>query len=146
MNNKLNIMPKYMQAISAIEKLSGSGEVEIDLPMLRTSAIVRPIDGGDDMKMKTLRTSGATFIKNFNDLLMLHTSFNDIKFSNLKDFQEHLTPPDKSLLVYALLTSTFTKLPEKTINCPECEAPVAIDKMPSEMLHDDTFKKMDIDF
>ena len=87
-----------------------------------------------------MRTSGSKFIKSFNELLYNHSKFDSLEFSSVDDFINHLTPPDKALLVYALLDSTFTKLPEKIITCPSCGTQNSHTFAPSELIHDDTVK------
>lgn len=131
-------LPQAMSAINALQVLSGTRSVEIELPILKTNVVVTPINGSEDLKLRTMRSSGATFIKNFNTLLFEHSTFKDIKFSGIQDFQSHLTPPDKAMLVYALLTATFSKLPEKVITCPACKQQHTYSFPPNAMLHGDT--------
>ncbi len=128
-------------AIAALALLAGTREVEVDLPILQTKATVTPVTGAEDLVQKTMRTSGSKFIKAFNELLYNHTSFDSLQFSSADDFINHLTPPDKALLVYALLDSTFTKLPEKVITCPSCGTKNTYELPPSELVHEDTIGK-----
>lgn len=129
------------QALAALNNIAGTRTVEIDLPILQTKATVRPVTGSEELKLRTLRASGATFVSSFTELLFEHTSFSDVKFNNVLDFQQHLTPPDKALLVYALLEATFSKLPEKIVNCPSCKTPITFAPAPSAMLHEDTITR-----
>lgn len=128
-------------AIAALALLAGTREVEVELPILQTKAIVTPVTGAEDLVQKTMRTSGSKFIKAFNELLYTHTSFDSLEFSSSDDFINHLTPPDKALLVYGLLDSTFTKLPEKVITCPNCGTKNTYELPPADLIHDDTISK-----
>lgn len=134
-------LPQAMQAISALQVLAGTRSVEIELPILKTTVTVTPINGSEDLRLRTMRSSGATFIKAFNTLLFEHSTFKDIKFSGLHDFQAHLTPPDKAMLVYALLAATFSKLPEKVITCPACKQTHNYSFAPNAMLQADTITR-----
>jgi len=129
-------------ALEALKILAGTREVEVDLPILRTKVKVKPIIGAEELNLNTMKASGSSFIEAFNKVLFEHTTFTDIEFANIQDFIKHLTPPDKSMLTYALLDSTFSKLPEKTITCPECGKSDNISPEPCELLHEDTIPKI----
>jgi len=131
-------LPQSNTALSALQVLANTRQVEIDLPILRVKAIVRPIDGAEELSLRTMKASGSAFINAFNDLILTHATFEGVKFNDLQDFQQHLTPPDKALLVYALLDSTFSKLPEKVIKCPECGTVDTHSPDPASIIHADT--------
>ena len=128
-------------ALEALAALAGTRAVEVDLPILQTKAIVTPVTGSEDLQQKTMRVSGSTFIRTFNELLYAHTTFDSLKFESADDFVNHLTPPDKQMLVYALLDATFAKLPEKIISCPNCGTKGHYEVPPSMLIHDDTIEK-----
>ena len=131
-------LPQATSALSALQNLAGTRQVEIDLPILKTKAIVKPVDGSEELRLRTMKASGAAFINSFNKLIFEHTEFEGVKFANLADFQKHLTPPDKSLLVYALLDATFSKLPEKIITCPSCGTTDNHSPSPDALMHADS--------
>ena len=128
-------------ALSILNKLAGTRVVEVDLPVLKEKVFISPIDGADELAMNTMRASGAAFIKSFNELLFAHCKFEGVEFANVEDFQKHLTPPDKAMIVYGLLSSTFTKLPEKHITCPKCGKADNYTFPPEKMMHADTIPK-----
>ena len=66
------------QALAALNNIAGTRTVEIDLPILQTKATVRPVTGSEELKLRTLRASGATFVSSFTELLFEHTSFSDV--------------------------------------------------------------------
>lgn len=125
-------------ALAALSNLAGTRTVEIELPLLMTKAFVKPVTGSEELRLRTMKATGATFIESFNKVLYEHVTFDKLKFDNFEDFNSHLTPPDKALLVYALLDSTFKLLPEKLVTCPECGQVDNITVPPSDMLHNDT--------
>ena len=128
-------------ALMSLSKLAKVNSVEIDLPMLQCSAVVQPITGADDLLQRTLKASGYQFIKLFNKLLFTNTTFEGIAFEDLEDFEKHLSAPDKALLVYALLSATYTTLPEKMITCPHCDKKSDYTLQPSDMIQKDTLTK-----
>lgn len=134
-------LPQAKKAINALNLLAGTRSVEVDLPILGTKAVVTPISGSEDLKLRTMKASGSSFIKTFNSLLFEHTTFDAVKFADVDDFQMHLTPPDKAVLVYALLDATFTKLPEKIITCPACGDTESYTFTPGQMIHGDSIIK-----
>lgn len=131
-------LPQAASALSALQNLAGTREVEVELPILRTKAIVKPVNGSEELRLRTMKASGAAFINSFNKLIFEHTTFEGVKFNDLPDFEKHLTPPDKALLVYALLDATFSKLPEKVITCPYCGTTDNHSPSPSAIFHPDT--------
>ncbi len=144
-----NLGSKKDSALSALHNLARTREVEVDLPILKTKVMVRPIVGGEELKLHTMKASGSTFIKEFDKLLFEHCVFNELKFANLQDFIKHLCPADKAMIVQALLDATFSKLPEKIITCPDCDQVDTYTPEPSELLHGDSIKRVwnkDIDF
>lgn len=135
-------------ALSALNQLAGTRTVEVDLPILKCKAFVRPVNGSEELRLRTMKASGAAFIKSFNKVIFEHVEFEGLKFENVDDFQQHLTPPDKAILVYALLDATFAKLPEKMITCPSCGQVDTHEPEPSALFHADTITKQweDADF
>lgn len=132
---------EVQRALSALANLAGTREVEIDLPILRTKVYVQPVNGSEELRLRTMKASGAAFIKSFNKVIFEHCRFEGVKFEGLEDFQDNLTPPDKALLVYALLDATFSKLPEKMIKCPTCGTSDTHSPEPEALLHKDTISK-----
>ena len=128
-------------ALSALANLAGTREVEVELPLLQAKATVIPLVGSEELRLHTMRTSGSAFIKSFNKILFEHTTFEGIKFTSITDFEMHLSPPDKKLLVYGLLDATFSELPEKIIKCPSCGTPDTHKPSPSDIFHKDTITK-----
>lgn len=126
-------LPKYMEAAEATAALTKLRNLEVELPLLKTKAVVSPLMNIDDAQLKSLYSTGSTFLQTFNRILYHHTQFVDIEFGSFEDFQEHLNPADKSMLVYALLTCSFTELSEKEFKCPKCKDSFIKALIPSEM-------------
>jgi len=133
---------KLEQALKLSQGLSLTREVEIELPMLMTSAVCRPIINSEELRLVTLRVSGEEFSHSLNKVIMEHTVFKSVKFKDLTDFEDNISPSDKMLLMFALLSSTFSKLPEKIITCPHCDHPDNHAPMPSEIFHPDSIVKV----
>ena len=129
-------------ALSALATLAGTRTVEVDLPILKVKAYVKPVNGSEELRLRTMKASGAAFIKSFNKVIFEHVNFEGIKFDDFEDFQNNLSPADKNILVYALLDSTFTKLPEKIITCPSCGQVDTHNPEPSKIFHSDSISKV----
>jgi len=127
---------------NALGILAGTRSIEIDLPVLKVSCIVKPVNGSEELRLRTMKASGAAFIRSFNKVIYEHTTFKGMDFEDFEDFQNHLTPPDKAMLVYALLDATFAKLPEKIITCPSCGNTDTYEFEPHSMVHSDTISKI----
>ncbi|MFA7129458.1 MAG: hypothetical protein WC136_09835 [Sphaerochaeta sp.] len=136
-----NKQTKLGSALNVLNTMCDVRTSEVDLPILRTSCEITPLTGSEDLTLKTLRASGSTFVRNFNKLIYDHTKFKNIEFESFEDFQNNLTPPDKSMLVFGLLDSTFKTLPEKVITCPHCKKSDTYHFHPSDIVHSDTFTK-----
>jgi len=124
-----------------LNDLSGINATEVELPILGCTAIVTPIKGSDEVLTKTLKASGYQFISLFNSLIYNHTRFEGLAFDNVEDFQNHITAPDKMVLVFALLSATYTTLPATVLECPHCGEQQEYHFKPSDMLHSDTLVK-----
>jgi len=129
------------EAIANLNDLSSIGTVEVELPILQCRAVISPIVGNDDLIQKTLKTTGYNFIKTFNELLLKNTKFEGIDFESLEDFEKHLSASDKMIIIHGLLDATYSTLPEKLITCPHCKKQNPYTFTPSDMVHEDTYKK-----
>lgn len=125
-------------AINALSVLAGTRTVEVELPLLMTTAFVKPITGSQELRLRTMKATGAAFVESFNKVLYEHTTFSTLKFNSFQDFNSHLTPPDKALLTYAILNSTFKTLPEKIVTCPSCGDVNTIKMSPEDIFHADS--------
>jgi hypothetical protein len=128
-------------ALSALANLAGTREVEIDLPILGTKVFIQPVNGSEELRLRTMKASGAEFVKSFNRVIFAHARFEGLKFDSVEDFEDHLTPPDKAMMTFALLDATFAKLPEKMIKCPACGTADTHSPEPLSLMHPDTISK-----
>ncbi len=55
-------LPQAVDALSALQNLAGTRQVEVELPILQTKAMVRPVDGSEELRLRTMKASGAAFI------------------------------------------------------------------------------------
>jgi hypothetical protein len=133
--------PKVNQALGALSVLANTRTVEVNLPVLKTKAMVTPLLGSEELQLETMKVSGATFIQTYNKVLYSHCTFSDLAFENFEDFEKHLTPSDKMALSFGLLDATFSELPERLIKCPKCKTADTYSVSPDALVHDDTFTK-----
>jgi len=119
---KTKKVPKYMEALKVANKVVNVREVEIELPILRAKVKMMPMEGIDDMHLKTMFASGANFLYTFNDILFKHLNqLGQELFTDLKDFHAKASTPDKRMMVFGIIAATYDRLPERTIVCPKCQ-------------------------
>jgi hypothetical protein len=135
------IGPSYLNALKKIEGLSDSKATEVELPLLNTKAEVTPLTGKEEQSLRTASVTIDGFLLKLNELLYSHVTFRDFTFNSFQDFLENLFPPDKSLLVWALLNSSYLTLPTLEKQCESCKQTYRIEAAPMEMVHGDTLKQ-----
>lgn len=131
--------PSYLTALNALDSLCQWRETEVELPMLKIKALMKPIKGLEELRLKSLKSSGETFIRAFNEILFSHADFQGkVKFKDVEDFMEHLGSADKSLMVYGLLFATYPELGDREFECPHCNEKQVHNIRPDELLHEDS--------
>ncbi len=143
LNNKEQIQsgmpsgPKYMEALDSIMTLADIRAIEVELPILKTKVQVSPMTGQEEQALRTAAVSPESFLKKINELLYKHTSF-ESNFVDFSDFLSKLFPPDKSMLIWALMSSTYMVLPTVDKECASCGKKYIIDSVPGDLIHGDT--------
>ena len=140
-NQKKKKVSKAANALDALQLLSSARKTEVFLPILKTSVIMRPFNGAEDLYLQTLKVSGATYQRYLAQLIFNHAEFLEINFESFDDFVKHVPVIDKQVMIQGLLQATFAELPEKIIKCPKCDQPDTYKFAPEEMVHSDTFIK-----
>jgi len=138
----LNLGPSYLTALDTINKKADLHAFETDLPILKVPVAVGPLTGREEQTLKTSSVSTNKFLLEINKLLFTHSDFTGITFSNLDDFLENTFPPDKSMLVWALLTATYLKLPDMERNCTSCEQSYILESAPQDLIHPDSLPRV----
>jgi len=134
--------PKYMDALKHIIGVADIRAIETELPILRTKVEVSPLTGAEEMALKTAAVSPDSFLKKINELLFNHTKFQDHDFVSFNDFLSSLYPPDKSVLIWALLTSSYLVLPTMEKKCEKCGEKYILEAGPADMLHQNSITKI----
>ncbi len=138
----LNLGPSYLTALDSINKKADLRAFETDLPILKVQAAVGPLTGKEEQVLKTSSVSTNKFLMELNKLLYSHADFEGVKFSNFDDFLENMFPPDKSMLVWALLTSTYLKLPDMERKCSKCSQDYILESVPKDLIHNDSLPQV----
>jgi hypothetical protein len=135
-----------LMSINAMANIGLSRQFEVNLPILGESVIMEPIKNAEDLRLNTLRSTGVTFLKSFNEILFSHAKFpEDSEIKTLDAFYANITNVDKNVLTYGLLCASFNELPERQFTCPMCSKPSVIDLKPERMLKYNTVKRWDKD-
>jgi hypothetical protein len=137
-----NIGPKYMSALDSVLSIADIRSIEVELPVLKTKAEVSPLTSEEEISLRTAAVSPETFLKKVDELLFRHTTFIDREYDVYTDFLSDLYPPDKSLLIWALLTASYLVLPPMETVCEECEESYIVEASPDQMIHSDTITQI----
>lgn len=132
-------VPSYLTALNALDSLCQWRETEVELPMLKIKALMKPIKGLEELRIKGLKASGEVFIRTFNEILYSHADFQGkVKFKDINDFMAHLGSADKSMMVYGLLFATYPELGDREFECPHCKEKQLHSVRPDELIHEDS--------
>lgn len=131
--------PKFMDALNIANKVTNIREISVKLPLMGETITMTPMEGIDDLHLKTLFGNSTHFLKTFNQLIFKHIK-NDGVFNSVDDFNAKVTEFDKRVIVYALITSSFDTLPERTITCPMCGHKDIHNLDPELMLQEDSLE------
>jgi hypothetical protein len=134
--------PKYMDALSQIEAIADIRSLETQLPVLKVKAEVAPLSSAEEVTLKSLAVTPDTFVHKVNEILFKHTTFKDLDFRSYKEFLSNLFPPDKAMLMWALLTATYITLPTFEKVCESCKSKYLIDASPADLIHEDSITKI----
>jgi hypothetical protein len=140
--SRLPMGPKYMEALNHVTSVADIRAIESELPILKTKVEVTPLTGAEEQALKTAAVSPESFLKKLDELLFYHVKFQNIKFESYNQFLSNLFPPDKSILIWALLSATYLVLPTMEKECESCGESYLVDATPSDLIHDDTITKI----
>jgi len=140
-NSLLNMGPKYMTAIDNMLSIADVRSIETELPILKTSVEISPLTGQEEQALKSASVSPEGFLKKVDELLFGHSKFKDIEFKSYHEFLANLYPPDKSVMMWALLTASYMVLPTMEKKCGSCSKTFIIDGKPGDIIHEDSITK-----
>jgi hypothetical protein len=137
-----NIGPKYLEALDRTLSIADIRSIEAELPVLKCKVIVSPLTGQEEQALRSASVSPASFLKKINELLFNHTKFENIEFTSFDNFLSELYPPDKSILIWALLSASYLVLPTMEKECASCGEKYLVDGNPEDLVHDDTLENI----
>ena len=74
-----------LSALNVLDSLCNWRETEIELPMLKIKVLVKPLKGIEELRLRSLKATGETFIRTFNEILFDHLDFQGkVKFKDKK--------------------------------------------------------------
>jgi len=140
--SRLSMGPKYMEALSHVSSVADIRSIETELPILKVKVEVSPLTGSEEQALKTAAVSPESFLKKLDELLFHHTKFQNVRFESYNQFLANLFPPDKTMLIWALLNATYLVLPTMEKQCESCGEMYLVDAAPSELIHEDSITKI----
>jgi len=134
--------PAYMNAIDKISTLAHVGTQETDLVILKgNKAILAPLTGAEEQKLKGANVSMITFLKEFDKILFDKIlNKEELGMKTFEDFVKKITPQDKTLLVLSLSLSSFAKLGYVNTVCTKCGNEYPVEVKPDELWHEDSLE------
>lgn len=141
-NASIPMGPKYLEALDSVIGMADIRAIETELPILKTKVEVTPLTGKEEQALRTAAVSPESFLKKIDELLFNHTKFNNYEFTSYHDFLANLFPPDKSILIWALMSSSYIVLPTVEKECGSCGERYMLDASPNDLIQQDTIKKI----
>jgi len=139
---KINFGPKYLEALEQVSIAADIRSIEVELPITRKKVEVSPLTGKEEQVLRTASISPEGFLKKLDELLFQHVKYLIGGPRTYQEFLESLFQPDKAIMVWALLNTTYLVLPTLEKKCNKCENTYPVEAQPSELFHDDTFEKI----
>ncbi len=125
--------PAFMKALEATNNIVAR-EATGKLSMLpEVEVTMAPLNGRDDLRIKTAKTSLLNFNKMINEFLFTKGKYNGIEFKDLEDWESKITSIDKEILTALLLDSSYTRLPKRVTVCEKCGNEITYDLTISEI-------------
>ena len=134
--------PKFIDALDTVLSVADIRATEIQLPMIKSKVEISPLTTEEEIALKSAAVSPETFLQKLDELIYKHSKFNDRTYANYGEFLDNLYPPDKSFMIWGLLSSTYLVLPTMESVCESCGDSFLIDAQPHEMLHEDTITEI----
>jgi hypothetical protein len=131
-----------MEALNNVTTVADIRSIESELPILKTKVEVTPLTGAEEQALKTSAVSPESFLKKLDELLFHHTNFQNVEFESYNQFLANIFPPDKSILIWALLSSTYLVLPTMEKECGSCGESYLVDAAPTDLIHEDTITRI----
>ncbi len=141
-NSGLRLGPKYLDALSQLDSITNTKAISIQLPMSLRKVEMTAITGIEEQALKTASVSPEAFLKKLNELLYTHVVYTDSEKPTFSDFLGSVYPPDKSALIWGLLSASYVVLPELERDCDICGEPYIMKNVPNDLIHEDTFEKI----
>ena len=109
------------EAIEALEEEFDIDEMSLFLPAMKEEVIIRPIKSEEEFLLENPNLSMLAFIKKLNKLLFNHAEpLTDGFPKTLEEFEEKITPIDRTFMLFALIKNSFEKMTEFPMKCENC--------------------------
>jgi len=137
---KINLGPKYLDALQQVESLNQTGAFEIQLPVSLDFLEITSMTGEEEQALKSASVTPETFLKKLNEVIYNHSTLKKTGKVTFREFLSNLYPPDKSAAIFGMLVSSYAVLPSIEKKCESCGKSYVIEEAPENLIHEDTFK------
>jgi len=138
--NTMNIGPKYLEALDHVTQVADIRSIEVHLPILGKKVEVKPLTGKEEQVLRTAAVSPESFLQKMDEIIYNHTVFKETQHQTYNEFLSALYPPDKSMILWALMSASYLVLPSMEKTCEVCNENYVVDSSPDELIHSDTLK------
>lgn len=138
----MQIGPKYLNALERVNSISNLKSIEVQLPIIGGTAFVSPMTSKEEQELRTARVSTNGFLDKITELLYKHTKFKDKEYDSLGSFSRDLYTSDKSMLVWAIMAASYSKLPTIARACENCGSTIEAKLDPGDVLKEDGLPKL----
>ena len=130
---------RIVEAFGSFSNISKIKQREIYCPIANLRAITTPLLASDDLSLKTIISSVATYDYELVKILYDHVKFTDI--GDDKDFNyfiSNISEIDRLIILWGIFASTYSTLGSQDIKCDNCEAEYKLDIDLEQIIHNDS--------
>lgn len=140
--------PLFLKALDKINKIADLKSTTVELPLMKKEVTITPLDGKEELYLKTMSTSMDNFLNELNKIIYDHLAYTDGSPKEpYEEFLKKLFMPDKSIIIWALIVSTYNSIETFEFNCPQCKNKDDLYIEPIELAGEDSFPKTwDLEF
>lgn len=119
---------------------------EVFCPVSKIRVITTPLTVGDDLSLRTMVASPELYDQEIATLIYDHISFPTFSEKpSFDDFITNISSFDRRVLLYGIYSTTYDKIGEEDVKCPNCGNKHKDTIKSSEIIHEDSYTIWDKD-
>lgn len=113
-----------MTSLGGLNKLKAVHNLkqrEVYCPVTKSTVQTTPLTTGDDLSLRTMISSPDLYDKEIALLIYKHCKFPDFEtHPTFENFVDNFSSFDRRILLYGIFASTYDKISEEKVECPNC--------------------------